>query len=261
MLRGERLHFWAVPSDPKQAPYALRAENQKGGIAVWLNIRDGERVEVIGKISPIGVARPKIFLWNATEFGRSAMLFERGGGALLGSFIMLAIFSAFVGVINRDWSFFLFSGWLVTSLRVASINDGWDLIWLGIDITGEPLLALLRISLAAHALLTVALFRALLASELKDSKPNTWLNNLLGVFALIVVAAPWLPHSVFLPILWTSSSIGIAIILGSLGLVVYKTRSSVSMWYSASWGLTFAGILSEVGYASGLFTNVLWPCA
>ena len=185
------------------------------------------------------------------------MLFERGGGALLGSFIMLALFSAFVGLINRDWSFFLFSGWLVTSLRVASINDGWDLIWLGIEVPGETLLALLRVSLAAHALLTVALFRALLAAELKNSRPNDWLGHLLWIFGTIVISATWLPHSIFLPLLWTTAAIGIAIILGSLGFVVYRTRSTVSIWYAASWGLTFSGILSEVGYASGLVPSAV----
>ncbi len=257
MLRGAQMEFWAVPNDGTQPPIPLRAENQKGGLAIWLDLKAGESVDVVGRLRPIGVARPKIFLWKADEFDRSAMIFERGGGALLGSFIMLAIFSAFVGVINRDWSFFLFSGWLVTSLRVASINDGWDLLWLGIDIPGETLLSVLRVSLAAHALLTVALFRALLAAELKNSRPNDWLKYLLGLFGLIVVSAAWLPHSIFLPVLWTTAAIGIAVILGSLGFVVYRTRSSVSIWYAASWGLTFSGILSEVGYASGLMPNAV----
>ncbi len=185
------------------------------------------------------------------------MIFERGGGALLGSFIMLAVFSALVGLINKDWSFFLFSGWLVTTLRVASINDGWDLLWLGIDLPPDTLLALLRVSLAAHALLTVGLFRALLAAELRSLKTDSWLSYMNGVFAVIVVAAVWLPHSIFLPVLWSTSAIGIAVILGSLGMIVFRTRSSVSLWYAASWGLTFTGILTEVGYASGLISGAV----
>ena len=119
---------------------------------------------------------------------------------------------------------------------------------------GEPLLALLRVTLAAHALLTIALFRSLLASELSGMAFDRWLIWASVVFGGVLISAFALPHSEFLPLLWSTSALGIALILSSLAAVVYRARTSVSMWYAGSWVLTFAGILTEVAYASGFLS-------
>ncbi|MFO1197064.1 MAG: EAL domain-containing protein [Burkholderiaceae bacterium] len=257
MLRSSNAQFWAFDPDATKRPKAipLQAANEKGGLAIRLEWDSTKSVELIGRVEPIGVARPKLFVWDDSAFSESVLLFERGGGGLLGSFLMLAVFSAFVGFINKDWSFFLFSGWLITSLRVASINDGWDLIWLGINLDSDNLLILLRVTLAAHALLTIALYRSLLSAELANSRLSKWLSTATGGFAAIVILSPFLPHRLFLPLLWVSSALGISLILFSLGMIVYRTRSSVSMWYAASWGLTFSGILTEVAFASGILAG------
>lgn len=254
LLRSSSLEFWAnrIDKSGKISISQVDARNEKGGTTIKLRIRGGESVEVIGKISPLGVARPKVFVWSESQYLYSEKLFERGGGALLGAFLMLAIFSAFVGIINRDWSFFLFAGWLITSLRVAAINDGWDLAWLGIKMENETFLVFLRLSLAAHALLTVSLFRVLLEKELRILRADAPLRIATVVAAAILLIGIELPHRQFLPLVWTATGVTILAILLILGAVVYKTRTSVSTWYAASWGTTFLGILTEVGYASGL---------
>lgn len=256
MLRASELRFWALDAGDL-VPLELQARNDKGGISVKLDGFDVGNTFIVGSIIPKGVGRPKVFLWSQDAYDDSVLLFERGGGALLGSFIMLAIFSAFVGAVNRDWSFFLFAGWLITTLRVASINDGWDLTWLGISLDNELLLMLMRVSLAAHALLTISLFRSLLASELERSKLSPWLAGATALFAALVVASPFLRHAAFLPALWVSAALGILLILTSLTLVVLRTRSSVAFWYTGSWCATFIGVLTEVGYASGLISQVV----
>ena len=257
MLRASSLSFWVIPSGGDRQPQKLFAQNQKGGLAVSVDIAQGERLEIIGLVEPVAVARPKIFLWDEDAFYQSEKLFERWGGALIGAFVVLAIFSALVGVLNRDWSFFLFAGWLITSLRVASINDGWDLLWLGIALEGNHLLTLLRVTLAAHALLTISLFRSLLAAELAGSRWDTWLVWASVAFGGVVLSAFWLSHSDFLPLLWSTSALGIVLILSSLAAVVYRFRTSVAIWYAGSWVLTFAGILTEVAYASGLLSSAV----
>lgn len=256
MLRIEKGDFWAV-NNLTDKPVKLWSGNEKGGSAVWIPTMTPAPIEIIGKIKPLGVARPKIFLWESDLFKHSTMLFERSGGALLGSFLILAVFSAIVGLINKDWSFFLFSGWLITTLRVASINDGWDLFWLGISVDEKLLLAILRGSLAAHALLTVALFRSLLQSELSGTVSDKLLKHLSTIVCFLIFFAIFTPHSIFLPALWFISSAGILVIIATLLTIVAKTRSRVSILYSASWGLTFFGILSEVAYASGLIESAI----
>lgn len=249
------MSFWSIPLDADSPPSELSVTNQKGGIAVRFEARAGERLEIIGLVNPSTVARPKIFLWDEETFQLSEKNFERWGGALVGAFFVLAIFSALVGALNKDWSFFLFSGWLITSLRVASINDGWDLLWLGIDLQGDHLHVVLRATLAAHALITISLFRSLLANELGGLWFDRWLKIGSIAFGTLVVASIATPYDLFFPILWSMSALGIATILASLAVIVHNTRSSVSIWYGVSWLITFSGILTEVAYAAGLASS------
>lgn len=255
MLRASSMSFWQRTVGDAGVLVPVSAVHQKGGIAVTITAAAGQRVEVLGLVNPITIARPKVFLWNESDFYASERMFERWGGALVGASIVLAIFSVLVGGLNRDWSFFLFAGWLITSLRVSAINDGWDLLWLGVNLPTDALLILLRVTLAAHALLTITLFRALLANNLQGLVLDKWLVRSSVVFAGVLISAFFLPHREFLPILWSTSALGIVLIITSLTVVVYRTRSSVSIWYAGSWILTFAGILTEVGYASGFLSS------
>lgn len=254
MLRSLDPKFWSYRTESSGYRSVLmeEASTEKGGTTVRVSIAPGEKLELIGRVDPIGVARPKVFVWDETTYVRSERLFERGGGALIGSFLMLAMFGALVGTLNRDWSFFLFSGWLITSLRVAAINDGWDFAWLGLEIPSSLYLVFLRLSLAAHALLTVSLFRALLARELRLMRIDPAFRVLTLAFGCILVAGFVLPHRFFLPLVWACAGGGILLIVGTLVGVVARTRTSVALWYTASWGVTFLGILIEVAYASGL---------
>lgn len=256
-MRGRSLEFWIYSNEQTTNPRKVRSSNDKGGISVELDLRDNESAYLIGKIEPLGVSRPRALIWNTVEFMQSEKQFERAGGALLGAFVGLAFLSFMIGLLNRDWSFFLFSGWLITSLRVASINEGWDLLWLGVDAPAQDLLVVLRITLAAHPLLTTALFTSLLRSELEQVGLLKWLNLAILVFAGITVASPLLDHGTLLSVVWSTSSLGIILILSSLGLVVLKTRSGVSIWYAGSWFVTFLGALLQVGYASGLLSAIL----
>jgi diguanylate cyclase (GGDEF)-like protein len=253
MLRTMSPKFWRFGTDGGETGRAqeISARSEKGGTTAYLWIKPDESVRLIGYIEPLGVARPKVFIWQESKYEESEHLFERGGGALLGAFLMLAFFSVFVGLVNRDWSFFLFAGWLITSLRVASINDGWDLIWLGIQPNNDSLLVFLRLTLAAHALLTVALFRSLLEKELSALRRDGAFTVAIAASSAIFLLGFALPHSMFLPVVWGASAVGMMLILLSLGAVVIKTRTTVSSWYAASWVITFLGILTEVAYASG----------
>jgi len=254
MLRTVLPKFWTVRTNEEGTPEIQRlpAHSEKGGTTLKLTLGDAEAVEILGRVDPIGVSRPKVFLWPADRYEESLRLFERGGGALLGAFLMLAVFSAFVGASNRDWSFLLFSGWLITSLRVAAVNDGWDLAWLQVSLDQEFNLLFLKVTLAAHALLTVALFRSLLSTELQTLRLDGLFKSAVMVSCGQLIAASQLSHKHFLPVVWGTTALGIVLILVSLGLIVHRARSTISLWYAGSWGATFTGILTEVGYASGL---------
>lgn len=255
-MRGRSLEFWLYGKSPGALPKQVAAANEKGGIAIRLDLLAADSYYLIGRVEPLGVSRPRALVWNSAEFDQSRGEFERAGGGLLGAFIGLALLSFMIGLLNRDWSFFLFSGWLITSLRVASVNEGWDLLWIGIDLTPQDLMVVLRVTLAAHPLLTTALFTALLKAELEQLGLLKWLNAAIAIFSVIALASPILDHATLLSIVWTTSGAGIVLILVSLGIIVYKKRSAVSIWYAGSWCVTFAGALLQVAYASGILSSI-----
>jgi diguanylate cyclase (GGDEF)-like protein len=255
MLRASALEFWQI--DDGMRATSIRAENSKGGLAVHLAPTAEKIVYVVGHVSPIGVSRPKAFLWSSDAFTKSSALFDRAGGSLIGVFVVLAFLSLVISAFNRDWAFFLFAGWLITSLRIASVNDGWDLYWLGVTPDPDFLLIILRTTLAAHPLLTLTLFGALLHDELKKIGLIKYINVATFIFLGIFLCSPFSEHSTLLPVIWGGSALGMLMMLGSLAMVVYKTRSAVSIWYSFSWLITFSGYFLELGYASGLISVVL----
>lgn len=255
-LRARLADFRMYSEVDGESSLPLVASNRKGGLAITIPPGARSSGYIIGRVHTIGVSRPSALLWTSEGFLESERRFERTGGFLLGSFLGLAFLGFMIGVLNRDWSFFLFAGWLVTSLRVTFINEGWDLYWLGFDLETETLLMILRFTLAAHPLLTTSLFLTLLRTEIESVSSERLLRYAIAFYTIIAISAPFLPHGQLLGLVWGSSALGILLILYTLVSVAYKTRSPVSYWYAASWGITFLGVFLQVGYASGLLSAI-----
>ncbi|MBK5105890.1 MAG: diguanylate cyclase, partial [Burkholderiales bacterium] len=258
LLRLSSGQFWIVTKSETGAAIAseenlipIKYRVAKGGTALDISMPYAGKLEILAKVVPTSMSRPKAFFWRAADFGVSGPLFERGGGALGGSLIILALFSAIIATLNRDRVFWLFSGWLITSLRVASVNNGWDAVWLGVENNLGAIEIILLATLSLHALLTVELFRALFEQQLKPR-----LLQLFSVLRMLCISltvmAFFLHTETFLPILWGVSVVGILVLFWSLAYVLRSNRSSVAIWYTLSWGFTFAGLLAEVAFVAGL---------
>ena len=243
-LRALSAEFWASTSGGPPAPLSWREE--KGGIVVDLPATSFDSTKVFGKITAPTVYTPKYAVWKAEQYIRSAYLFERTGGALTGALLMLVLFSAMIAALNRDTTYLLFAAWLTTGLRVAAINNGWDFRWLGIDLSADTLTLVSKVTLAAHALFTTALFSSLLASELQRTGAQHRLSVVVAYFSVLTLAAAVLPWHVFLPTFWASSVVGMLYLLYELKRILQTARSSTAMWYAASWGIMFAGMILEV---------------
>ena len=113
-MRGRSLEFWLFREGHRESPVKVIASNEKGGISIKLDILEADSHFLVGRVVPLGVSRPRALLWSTSDFDQSRTQFERAGGGLLGAFVGLALLSFMIGLLNRDWSFFLFSGWLVT---------------------------------------------------------------------------------------------------------------------------------------------------
>jgi diguanylate cyclase (GGDEF)-like protein len=201
---------------------------------------------------------PQAFLWEPSELHASELAFERQGGALFGSLLILAAFSAIVALLNRDTTFLLFCGWLITSLRISAVNAGWDQNWIGINIHNEVYLTLLRISIAAYGYFTVALFRVLLLRGKNPGFVVNYFKVLQNFFLAFIIAAPFVEHLQYLRAFWAFAAIGLGTLTFQLAVALVLDRTRAVTWYALSWGVMIVGMASEIGARSGVATLPPW---
>ena len=265
LLRFDKPRFWLVLRDeagitryeeirPLLDP--LRSAS-KGGFSIQIDASpDG--VAVIASLRSYMPSPPKVLLWKPDEYAASERSFERTGGAVFGCILILAAFSAIIALLNRDLTFLLFSGWLVTSLRVAAINAGWDRHWLQLDLDNETYLALLRLSIAAYGFFTVALFRELLLKPSSNPLVRKYFEFLQHSFLVFVVAAPFFGHIGYLRTFWTFAAIVLAALTVQILVSLLIERSRLLGWYALSWGSMIFGMASEIGAQSGVVDFPFW---
>ena len=192
-----------------------------------------------------------------SEIATSDFGFERTGGLLIGALLMVSFFSLVVAIYSRDWTFFLYSVWLLTSLRIAAYNGNWDPYWLGIPLSGDSLQLFLRLTYIAHSLISLALFQALFGKELASCRLNGPIKVLqLATLAMFVPAiALAADHSIKL--LWALSSGTIFVVLGVLGALSFKAPSKALAWYIGSWLITLAGSIAQIAFSVGFSRTLL----
>jgi len=212
---------------------------------------DGRTIAIIGELHQHQAGIPKAYLWAPDEYAASELVFERYGGAVFGSLLILAAFSAIVAFLNRDITFLLFSGWLITSLRVAAVNAGWDKYWIGLDVNTDVYLGILRVSIAAYGFFTVALFRSLLTRKEDNRLTLGYFKALQYCYLAFVVTAPFVGHLLFLETYWAFSAIGLGTATLYLVYTLAVRRTRVTVWYALSWGAMIAGMASEIATQSG----------
>ena len=264
-LRFDGARFWLVYESGEIKPETVSMASQgasrliagKGGYA--LKILERERLStVFAEITHYTSENLQVSLWQEDDYSKSALEFERRGGALFGSLLILATFSAIVAFLNRDMTFLLFCGWIVTALRVAAINAGWDKYWLGIDIPLDTYRTFLRVSIAAYGFFTVALFRLLLITEHSPKVARTTFKALQYLFLFFITAAPIAEHVTFFKAFWAFAASGLSVLTVYLFYELYSKRSWQVAWYALSWGAMIAGMACEIGTQSGAIDVPTW---
>ena len=178
--------------------------------------------------------------------------FERLGGALLASFLVLAAFSGIVAILNRDTTYLLFAGWLITSLRVAAINGGWDLNWIGVILSPTDNLLFIRATLAAHGMFSLALFYSLFRDEPQVKPVARILQTLTAIYGVMVIASSITPHGLFMRVFWAFSGVTLLFIFTILGALLVRNPTRIVKWYAGSWGILMAGMLFEIAFQAGI---------
>ncbi len=151
-----------------------------------------------------------------------------------------------VALINREWIYVLFAGWLVANFQLAAISAGFDWTWFGRVVPESLILPMRKAGIAAYCLLTIALFGRLFGADLKQLRERWMLVPVQWSGVLLMVSAFVAPFAIFLPIMWASVAFGVSVIAFLLFRILRTARSPVAMWYGASLALTLVSGLYEV---------------
>jgi diguanylate cyclase (GGDEF)-like protein len=266
ILRFEHGRFWLVNESIdgsteylkiQPSPSIGRRTSSKGGFAFQLHGVE-KPVAVIGEIRSYMPGRPKASLWPEGQFNASAETYERQGGALFGSLMILAAFSVLVAALVRDSTFLVFGAWLVLSLRISAINGGWDKHWLGINLDNQIYLAILRATIAAYAYFTVFLYRSLLGNRADNASLSIFFYALQQCFLILVFVCPFIDHLTFLHLFWTLAAFGLGALTLRIAHVLLTQRNRTVTLYALSWGSMAAGMATEIAAQSGALNHSLW---
>ncbi len=217
----------------------------KAGFALEVTsaMSDGQ---VICQTRSVGPARITASLWRTADLQTSAQEFHRKSGLLDGGIIILAIFVLITALINRSGLYVLFAAWLVVNLRMGSLSAGWDAQWLGNVVPVEWLSQARALTLSVYYVLSLTLFRVLFSADMAKVGTLKLLRVVQWTCLPLVLISLLVPYQSFLPFLWVSTALIIAVMVVSLTLILIKTPSSVAIWYSASVSITILASLYEV---------------
>ena len=224
-----------------------RVRQVKAGFALDLGrIETQTPVTVVCRVRSTGPGRINVVQWADPQFELSTQKFHRDSGLLDGGLIVLALFVLLTAIINREWIYVLFAAWLITNLRLAALSSGWDTQWLERTISSEWILLIRKLTIAAHFVLTLTLFRALFREDLKKVGYTPLLHLAAWTCLPLVIAAAFLPFSAFLPFMWISVALGSSILTFFFIRILLITRSMVAIWYSASFAIALFATAYEV---------------
>ncbi len=193
-----------------------------------------------------GPARISLVQWPAAEFEVSIQKFHRDSGLLDGGLIVLSLFVLLTAIINREWIYVLFAAWLMTNLRLAAVSAGWDTQWLERTIPPEWTLLTRSLTSAAYYTLTITLFSRIFWDDLKRVGYLQLLRLAQWSCIPLVILAIVLPYARYLPYMWTSTALSIAVLIFYIVRILFVTRSKVAIWYGASLGIVLFASFYEV---------------
>ncbi len=255
-LRLQRGEFWlfAINADGEwDLVSELPWSPTRDGVSLTIPKFPGTSLKLLGRFATDSFNRPSVRLVkDKATLDAGLFRFERLGGLLLGSLLMLAMFSLLIAAFNRDMVFLLFGAWLITSLRVAAQNGGWDLNWLGLGLENSSQRLILRLSLIAHFVLSLGLFEALFRSELTKLGLRRYIWSLLLSVVVVTTLVSYFVPAHSLNVIWVFGFSSIILITISVAQIIRSHPNVIAYWYAFGWGITAAGLIGEIAYASGV---------
>jgi diguanylate cyclase (GGDEF)-like protein len=217
----------------------------KAGFAIPLDANDSANV-ILCRATYSGPAQVSVLSWGTDEFHASELDFQEGAALIAGGLLTLACFVFVTALINREWTYVLFSMWLVGNLRMCANAMGWDTQWVDRTIPSTSIAFLRELSFAAYYIVTGALFSRLFRRELRRTGFIRLYRTAQWTGVLLLVAALVLPYSRFILALWSLGGFGICVLILHLAQFVRKARSRTVMWYVGSLAVVLGSTFSEL---------------
>jgi diguanylate cyclase (GGDEF)-like protein len=257
-LRSEESSFWWVGDDsirnPKLTPLTP-GQFQSTSLGVTISIpstRSDSRLLALVKPK---TSRPiTLFVWEANELKEAENLFERNGGILFGSLFALAFFSAVISIMHRDLPFLLLAGWLILTLRLAAINGGWDLYWLGLDPSVSTNLIFTRLTLGMYGLLSAAVFLSLFGKTLVNWQRRI-LQTTAYLFIGITLASPFMAHNTFVAFFRPAAGVALVIAVVTAARQIRGNTREGAILFLSSWLAIAVGASIDILFSTGLITE------
>ncbi|HEU4622594.1 MAG TPA: EAL domain-containing protein [Burkholderiaceae bacterium] len=243
-----------------QAPYAylgMAERTHSEGALRAVKAGFALNVEALDNISHVlcrglfqGPARIEIAAWSPGQLEKTEREFHRASGLLEGGMIMLALFVLVIALINREWTYIVFAGWLFANLRLAMLSAGWDTLWLEHTLPESWIYPTRKLAFTAYYALTVALFGGLFGNVVRDIGHRRLLTLIQLPALPLAIAAVALPYARFLPVLWAAGALCISVIAFLVVRMLIKKRSRAAIWFAMSYGLTLGAALYEIVMAA-----------
>jgi diguanylate cyclase (GGDEF)-like protein len=247
-IRAKSAKFWVLDQD-KLVP--LESKSNADGIFVSIPkmLHDTTIISEMypETLYPISVLR-------VTEIQESDKLKtsakDRFGGLLFGALFSLSIFCLVVSILNKDHSFLVLAGWLITTCRIAAFNGPWDFYWLGLGLTPNAQIIFLKTSLAFHGILSVALFLSVMQESLKLYQALV-LRVSAATLSLMPLLAFVLETKVFFVTFWIV--VALSLVASQLVSIEVAVRTKVlhTVLFSMAWATIILGVIADILYASG----------
>lgn len=254
-LRGSGVEFWQLAKNPDDSSQfvaeRLQVTKTRSGIAFEALHAASGRIQIVGRMQGESVVKPQVVLQRGKDLSQHVISAERLGGLLFGGMLGLTAFGAIVALVNRDRTFFLLAALLVTSLRIAGFNFGWDLEWIGWTLDARFVPVVKNLTLVLHLILTVGLFQELFDRHLSTNKASFILPALYTTYLVSAALSLSIPVHAGIALIWVLGVVTTVVIFSFLVEILRRDTSSVAIWYSLSWFITGIGMFGEIINALG----------
>lgn len=255
--------IWRVGADESVSAAGLMATADLSALPIgtaavgrWVSIdraRAGE-IQLVARIVSPGVGQPKVQVFRASDLERANQSQVVRTVAFTSILLILACFGAVVAVSSRDWTFLVFSAWLLMSLRLVAVNSGWGLEWATSQVSIPVVGAISKITLDLYGLFTIALYRSLLKSQIGPRAGRFFMTMQTG-FLILGASTFLIPDSLFYRLFWGGSAVAILAMVAHAAWLTASQRSLVAFLFLMSWVLTFGGMGAEILYSAGILAR------